>query len=172
MEKIKDPINLLTIINSFGLVGIFLYFYKQNEAIKSDMQKMHDTLKNVSNLVKELKLGQSTTQEEIKAIDEKILSMQSELDNLLSNDNLEATTLDIEELAKILGETTNKEIELPSSKYKRQSRYYNPPSRNVRNNDRAKYTRQNVSRNSSKYDEQHEDIAELANYGRLSRPAY
>jgi len=65
VDRLKDPATLLSVVDAIGLVGATYYFYKQNESLRADMQKMSQS---IGAMVKKLGELEKTSQQNVEAV--------------------------------------------------------------------------------------------------------
>lgn len=120
METLKDPAMVLGITNTVGMVGITAYFYKQNEALRADLNKLSQTMQGVLRKLSEMdKAGQNKT-EVLHTLNDQIKVIETQLKELPSPDSFEDVNNDIDEIIDVLN-NNNISVERPSSAPRRRS---------------------------------------------------
>jgi hypothetical protein len=104
MEKLKDPAMLLSIANSIGLVGTTAYFYKQIEAIRSDMVKISQTLTGVLRKITEMEKGEQNKSEVLHTLTDQIRHINEEINALPLPGTIDNMDLDLTEILAVLEE--------------------------------------------------------------------
>jgi len=121
MEKIKDPAMLLSMTNSFGIVGIAAYFYKQLEAQRNDMLKISQTLGAVVKKLSDIEKGDQNKSETLHVLNEQIKQINDQMEDLPSYDMFSDMDLDLSEIVSTLDEA-NITVERPSQRTQRRSK--------------------------------------------------
>ena len=139
MDKYKEPAMLLSTANSIAIVGTSAYFYKQMEAIRTDIIKISQTLTTVVKKVNELDKNDQGRNESLRILNEDIKQLNGSVSDLPSFEELENVNQDVEEIVATLSEKDikialpSKEIRQPVIKY-RGSRNNNNSRQSSRNN--------------------------------------
>lgn len=120
MEKVKDPAMMLSVVDFVGLAGAIFYFYKQNEAIRSDMAKITQTLTGVVRKMAEMEKGDQQKSELLHGLNDQIKQMDQKISDLPTVDFADMVEGDLEEIVATLAEH-NIEVE--------RTKAYPPPRR-------------------------------------------
>jgi hypothetical protein len=113
METVKDPAMILSIINSVALAGNTFYFYKQLEAIRSDMQQITKTLNSIVTKFSEITKSDQNKHELITTLHGEVLRLDKSLKDLPVMEDVEVLNTDVDEIISAL-QQINIEIERPS----------------------------------------------------------
>ncbi|MEM2986609.1 MAG: hypothetical protein QXV60_00710 [Nitrososphaerota archaeon] len=103
MDKVKDPSMLLSVVNSIGLVGVTVYFYKQLETIRMDLVKITQNLSGILRKVLEIEKSDHNKNEVIRSLSEQIRKLSEQMEELPSLD-LENLEINMEEIINTLEE--------------------------------------------------------------------
>lgn len=136
MEKVKDPAMVLAIVNSVGLIGTSAYFYKQLEAVRTDMVKITQTLSSLARKVSEIEKHDQGKGEAMHALNEQIKNLNDCVEGLPSFTDFDNLNIDLDALVETLGDN---EIEVvrpslePKSRPQRYDNRRQPPPSRTRN---------------------------------------
>lgn len=117
MELLKDPITLLTIINTIGLAGGTFYFYKQGETFQVSLNATEQTVKKCVKMNSELDKKCEINTEGLRMLKEEIKEIQEKIRDLPTIDNIRMLDDDLEEIVEILNEN-NIDVVRPSQRYR------------------------------------------------------
>lgn len=82
MEKLKDPAMLLSLVNSIGLIGETVYFYKQLETVNENIEKLNANMTKLTTSFAEIKKGNMANDEQTKSLTRQLNHINNTLDNL------------------------------------------------------------------------------------------
>lgn len=115
MDKFKDPAMLLSIVNSMGLVGTTVYFYKQLEALRLDLTKLSQTMTGALRKIGEMEKGEQHNTEALHALNDQIKRINDQIEDIPSFESVDNADLDIAEIVAVL-EDNNIQVERPSQR--------------------------------------------------------
>lgn len=121
MEKFKEPVSLLTLVNSVGLLGTSAYFYKQLEGVRSDMTKMSQTITGLLRKVTELEKNEQNKGEGLHTLSDQVKRIHEQLEDAPTYNMLDDLEMDLSEIVSVLGEKSIATIDRPSAKPRRGS---------------------------------------------------
>ena len=134
MDKLKDPAMALSITNTVGIVGTTVYFYKQLEAMRSDMDKVSKTLGIALKKIGELEKNEQNKTEALHTVSNQLKNVNELINELPSFEPIEDLESDIAEIVDMLQQ--NKiEVTRPSLEPK----YVPPPRRGKQQNRRITF---------------------------------
>lgn len=115
MEKLTTIAPYITIANSAGIVGLFLYQQKQNQQIALALETLGKNLTNMSN-----KLGSVVNSDEdsralMKQFNDDVIKINKNIKRIISDSDMEDIKSDIEDIVDALNENGTK-IKLSSKK--------------------------------------------------------
>jgi hypothetical protein len=148
MEKLKDPAMLLSVVNSIGLIGTTVYFYKQLESMRSDMVKISQTLTGILRKISEIEKGEQNKSDALYLLNEQVKRINEQIDELESLENMDNLDMDLSEIISVLKDN-NISVERPSQiNYGRRSGDRRGSSRRSNNESNNDYRRETCSRTS------------------------
>lgn len=119
MEKCKEPAMVLSILNTIGLFVSVGYLYKQNEALKTQMEGLGTSSIACARKIQEIEKSEQNTRESLMSLNNKIKELGENIEELTCEDinNLE---MDIREIIEVMGQN-EMVVERPSVSTKRRS---------------------------------------------------
>lgn len=113
MEKIKEPAMLLSLVNSFGLVGLTAYCYKQLEAQRLELMIVTKNLSAIANKLTQMEKGERDKVEIYHSLNDQIKNVSEQVQNMPSINEIENFEEDFQEIVAVLQEN-NISVERPS----------------------------------------------------------
>jgi hypothetical protein len=106
MEKVKDPAMVLSVVDLLGLVGTIFYFYKQNEAIRSDMVKITQTLGGVVRKLAEMEKSDQQKGEVLHGLNEQIKQLDQRISEVPNIEFADMIDGDLDEIVAALADNS------------------------------------------------------------------